>query len=505
MMIMLVSSVIAPTAVEREEFTVDAGITPDSPFYFIDEFFERVGNDPEKAREYREEKLAELKAMAAEKNKDAAEKALTKAQEYGEILEKEVTPEMKDKVNKNAAAIEGVLEQAAEELPELKEEIKVKLEQEQRIAFAAEVSTKIKQLCETLAKLDPQQYAETCKTKEDSPAWQKKQDQQLTEEQQQQAAEFTVKMRRCMETEGKECDCEFGIQSFDEMCVQGKRCQQEVDSDACKAQLSDSFDFKSRLPDYLHPIMEGLMKEFASKMSQQMKTGDVTGMFPPACTEAGATTMQDCMQIMEKEGQFGRGMIKQGPPERIAEFGRDCHAVQDLAEKSRCFEDFYIQAQGKFNTETKYEYEYKDSEGKIKYKERMKQEFPGAEYEAEYEYEYEYEQDSEIDDQNNERDDSSEEEREEREEAEEIRYEQEAEIDGNAAGGAVADMDERREQYEKDMERYRKVKGREYESYSFPASSGGEMDARYADDYTGGSSGSSGSGGDSSGSGSGDR
>ena len=38
------------------ELSVNAGITPDSPFYFIDEFFEKFGDDLEN----REEKIAEI-------------------------------------------------------------------------------------------------------------------------------------------------------------------------------------------------------------------------------------------------------------------------------------------------------------------------------------------------------------------------------------------------------------------------------------------------------------
>ena len=38
--------------------TQDAGLTPDSPFYFLDEFVERslIGNDPQRALQYKEEK-----------------------------------------------------------------------------------------------------------------------------------------------------------------------------------------------------------------------------------------------------------------------------------------------------------------------------------------------------------------------------------------------------------------------------------------------------------------
>src|SRR3989344_1188471 len=64
------------------EFNVDPGITPDSPFYFIDKLLETGSDDPEKALEYKEEKIAEALVMAEEGKEVHAKEAFERAQKY---------------------------------------------------------------------------------------------------------------------------------------------------------------------------------------------------------------------------------------------------------------------------------------------------------------------------------------------------------------------------------------------------------------------------------------
>ncbi len=409
--------------------TADPGILPDSPFYVIDTFFEQVGNDPEKALRYKEEKLAELEAMAKKNNADGAEKALEKAKEYSTVLEKEVTPEMEERVKESTEIAEEVLEEAREELPQLAEEVAEQLAQEERIALAAEVSTQIKKLCQTLAKLDPKQYAETCKIDGDSPQWLQKYDQELTEEQKKHAQTFAEKLTECAESQGVKCDCEgMGVKKFEELCIAQRDLKQHCDAgeeDACKAMMEQGpMDMFEYLPDYLHPVVANLMKKYSKANEQQYEQIQVPqSTFPSLCQEAGITSPLECAKFMKgkykefssegtfefneemfmeecvkyeseefceekaemmKEGRFtpehvefgpgpckdkglttveeckkymeenfqktaeGAYVIPAGPPARIAEFGRDCHAVQELAEKVRCFEEFYNKAQGRF-------------------------------------------------------------------------------------------------------------------------------------------------------------
>ena len=105
------------------EELADPGILPDSPLYFVDQFFERVGDDPEKALRYQEEKIAEAHAMAEQKKKEYVEVALNNAEEYGEILEKEVTPDMEEELEDKNEILEEALEDISEELPELDDDI----------------------------------------------------------------------------------------------------------------------------------------------------------------------------------------------------------------------------------------------------------------------------------------------------------------------------------------------------------------------------------------------
>ena len=428
---MMLSFAVAAEVTSPVLSTADAGMTPDSPFYFLDELFEQAGNDPEKALKYKEEKIAELEVMARQKKVEAAQKALENAQEYGGIVEKEVTPEMEVKVKQSVEITGQVLEEAGKDLPELRLEITEKKEQEQRINIAAEISTKIKQLCETLSKLDPHQYAQTCKTDTNAPQWQQKYDRELTEEQKKHAASFAEKMTQCFETQGEKCDCEgMGVKTFEELCIAHRDLKQRCDAgdkDACTAMIEKgSIDMMNYLPDYLHPVVQNSMKKFTQVQDEQY--GEFEGRaeyLPMFCKSAGITSARECAQYMgEKNGeffsnngfefkeekfmdeclkyksqdfceekaammkkgefssdnnQFGPGPCRDkgitsmeecrkymdenfqktpegayiiGPPARIGEFGRDCHAVQDFTEKARCFEDYYNQAQGQVSKPT---------------------------------------------------------------------------------------------------------------------------------------------------------
>ena len=71
---MVISLLFSGTAYAQEEELPNPGITPDSPFYFLDNWGKNIGLffafGPEakarKALEYAEERLAEAQAMAEE-------------------------------------------------------------------------------------------------------------------------------------------------------------------------------------------------------------------------------------------------------------------------------------------------------------------------------------------------------------------------------------------------------------------------------------------------------
>ena len=89
-----------------------AGLTPDSSFYFLETLVENVlvGDDPETALEYKEEKILELKAMVDSGNQDGAEKALERVEKYNNILQKEVSPELDQRVRESSKAVKVILE-----------------------------------------------------------------------------------------------------------------------------------------------------------------------------------------------------------------------------------------------------------------------------------------------------------------------------------------------------------------------------------------------------------
>ena len=409
LMVLLAVSGISAQDEEGETLAADPGILPDSPFYFIDELFETlsVGSDPERALQYKEEKIAEARVMAERGKAEFAKEALVRVSGYNVILEREVTPEMEVRIKQRSGAYEQVLSKILSDIPELNEAVEQQRAQEERIRLAAEVSSKIKQLCETLAQLDAEQYGRTCKT-EDAPRWQQKLDKELTQEQRAHARVFAEKLRECFASNGVECDCEgMRVPSFEAACRKDHEkavlCG-DGNQDACDA-MTGPVEVGKYLPAYLLPVLEKVQREFSeqafseARERAQSDTAESGMALPQPCRDAGASSPDDCMRLMGEKGltqdiagerfmftsmkEFmeacGQRMSKDecvkqaeelqrqgfteqpqaGAPERIGEFGRDCHAVKDLAEKSRCFEQFYEKA--KQSVEMKVEWKYEGS------------------------------------------------------------------------------------------------------------------------------------------------
>lgn len=284
-------------AVKAQEFNADPGITPDSPFYFIDSLFETGSDNPEKALEYKDEKIAEALAMAQKGKEQYAQEALDRAQKYGALLEKEVTPDMEAEILQHSEAVETVLGEIQQE--GLQDDIKTQLDLEKHTRLAAQVAGKIKQLCETLAELDPQQYEQLCKTTEDSPQWHKKLDHDLTEEQKQEARKFMEIMKQCFKTSGVECRCaDITFQAFAERCSiiapLAAACEVEGKQEACiqlekATREQDPFEL---LPEYL--------QEAVKDLDQEVQDTQYERHFPRECQKAGVTTKEECMKIMFK-------------------------------------------------------------------------------------------------------------------------------------------------------------------------------------------------------------
>ena len=380
----------------------DPGILPDSPFYVVDQFFEEtfVNDDPEKALAYREEKIAEAQAMAEQDEAEYTEEALEHADEYADILEQEVTPELESEVEDSSVDVEEALTSILEKLPEINDEVDRHLEKDKKILLAADVAAKIKELCHTLSSLDPLLYAQTCQADEHAPAWLKKQHQELSKEQKEHAKLFASKLKQCFKTP-ENCDCKgMGVTSFEEICERESSREAKCragDAPACQESVTE-FNPAKYLPDYLLPVIADMEKEM--REGEEFKEGEQ--FLPPVCTEAGLTTREDCAKLMREKflpeackqagattpeacAEIMKNTMPEdrGRPERIEEFGRDCHALE-TEEKIRCFEEFYEKARGKYGEQFDQKYE-----------EEWKQEHRGEEWKEEYRQRWEHASDEE--------------------------------------------------------------------------------------------------------------
>lgn len=272
-----------------EALEVDAGTTPDSAFYFIDEFFDQFGDEIK----IREEKIAEIKAMVEAGDIESAREALNNYLEQAKELEKEVDPDKREEALRSAAAIRNALEGIQENIPEGERDEFVKdvIDREGRIATAAEIAHKIKELCLQLSDLDLLEYGRMCKSGEDSPNWQKKLDKDLTEEQIKEAKKFGKIMEQCFKTSGQNCRCEeIPYPDFANACAKAAplatACDIGGDEDACDK--LDSLEMP-RLPDHLQDVFDELEDGVNAKYDNRM---------PPECVEAGATTRNECAKVM---------------------------------------------------------------------------------------------------------------------------------------------------------------------------------------------------------------
>ena len=264
-----------------EQLSINAGITPDSSFYFVEDKILAPFRDDSVNRE---RKIAEMQIMVSEGKIDEAQKSFERYQRYADDFERDVSPEERDMALQSSRAIRGIaIRDIAQNMPpEQKDEfVREIVLGEKDIETAAEIASKISELCSQLSKLDPSQYSKVCRIEGDAPDWRRKLDADLTEEQRQEALKFGEIMSECFETAGQECRCEeISYPDFAEACSVAAplatACEIEKDEDACE-QLDDLE--MPELPDYLQDIMdeiEGGMNE--DRMGLHM---------PRECIEAG--------------------------------------------------------------------------------------------------------------------------------------------------------------------------------------------------------------------------
>lgn len=269
---------------EYEDEEIDPGITPDSPFYFLDGIF----------GDTREEKIAEVKAMIAQGDYESARKALEKYMVQAKKFEDDPDPAKRDEARRAAAAIHGMLESIKEDISEDDEEefYDDVLNSEGDIVTSVEISSKIKELCEQLAELDPLEYSKMCRTDDDAPKWQRDLDTDLSAEQEATAREFVGIMKQCFKTSGQDCACEeIPFYDFSIACSKAvplvTACDINGDEIACDE--LENLDMPE-LPEWLEPIwqdLEGDMNEAQYEMHM-----------PPECVEAGVTDPKNCGKVM---------------------------------------------------------------------------------------------------------------------------------------------------------------------------------------------------------------
>jgi polyhydroxyalkanoate synthesis regulator phasin len=264
---------------------VDGGLTPEDGLYFVDEFFDRFGDEVQ----VKEEKFAEYLALVESGNEVAAQEALEKYNEYADRLEKEIDPGQREDARRSAAAIKHSLKDREGDFDDI-------LEREEKVVTAVEIAGKIQDLCRDLAELDPNAYYETCKVEGDGPDWQKKLDKDLTADQKKIAKEFIGVMKQCFKTSGQECRCEeIPFTDFADACSEAAplaiACDVNGDEEACE-ELDDLE--MPELPPYLQEIFEemdgGEMEEARYEMHM-----------PFECVDAGITDPRECGKYMITE------------------------------------------------------------------------------------------------------------------------------------------------------------------------------------------------------------
>ncbi len=277
---------------KNAQLSVGAGITPDSPFYFLDTFFSRFGD---KAK-LREEKIAEIKAMIKEGKINEAKVALERYNQYADALEKDVNPEEANRTRTSAAAIYNAIQEIKDQIPndEKNNFVDGIVKKEESILTASDIASKIKELCKILSTVDPLEYSRVCKIENDSADWKKKLNQELTDQQKQDAQKFSDIMSQCFKTSGQQCKCEeIPFTEFSKACSTAAplatACKINNDESACEKLNNLQMP---ELPPYLQLVMNNLQGEISGAQFEMH--------LPKECKDAGITNPKECMKIMIK-------------------------------------------------------------------------------------------------------------------------------------------------------------------------------------------------------------
>ncbi|MBT4823919.1 hypothetical protein HN695_00955 [Candidatus Woesearchaeota archaeon] len=296
--------------VEEEVIIESAGITPDSPFYFVDEIADTFvlamaeGEDKaEKAAEIAAEKVAEAKLMADKNLTAETLEALENANVSG-LVEEGMSPEVEKLTQEKMEFIRKILAEMDAELPKDLNEIKTLIDAQKTQAdknqVAGKLATKIADLCDKLALEDYNLMLEEPRCDPDNaPEWLAEIIEEEIQKRQETSIHLILKnLKQCIE-DPRKCNCDdIPVKSEKDKCIENSalavRCEYEQDMKACNELDGKEEDFLEDLPEF----MRDSVKETFMALLEEKDTDMFDKFAPPECKKAGVTTREDCENIM---------------------------------------------------------------------------------------------------------------------------------------------------------------------------------------------------------------
>lgn len=312
----------------EEEVLIEdrAGTTPDSPFYFVDEVVEDInlaikeGEDKaDYALDISEEKVAEAKLMADKNKSIETEEALIRANNISKIIEQEVSPTLEDKTNEKMEFIKATLEGMEEEVKDwetVKGLIDRQKTQAEKNKIATNLAVKIGDLCEKLAMEDYSlMEAEPRCNPDNAPDWLKNFIEEEINKREEEAKKMLIDQITTCVNDPRECDCsQIPVKSHQLECERSTalaiECEFEQNMAACDKLDEIGPPSAEGMPDFLRDIFEETFTELIAKKEKEM----FNKFAPKECIEAGATTREECGEIMME--------VHGPPPEECMKDGR---------------------------------------------------------------------------------------------------------------------------------------------------------------------------------------
>ena len=325
-------------AVEEEIVEESAGMTPDSPFYFVDEIVDKIEIATAEGEEKAEvaaniaaEKVAEAKLMSDKNLTSETLRALGNAN-VSSLVEGEVSPELKELTQEKMEFIKKLLAEMEQTIPEDLSAIQALIDAQQTQAeknkIAAELAEKIGDFCDKLAQEDYSlMEAEPRCNPEQAPEWLKEFIETDLQKREQEATKEVLSMiTQCIE-DPRQCDCDsIPVESHKQDCIENSalavRCEYEQDESACNELESKGDEFLEDIPEFMRDIVTERVDQLMEKKEKEM----FKKFAPDECIEAGVTTREECEEIMiEKYGP---------PPEECLENGNfigedECKAIME--------------------------------------------------------------------------------------------------------------------------------------------------------------------------------